>query len=643
MKKQKIFFSTMRSLLFTLFFCLHIFAAQAQFYPVSQIPDSLRQDVGAVYRYDDTFVTIHGKSQVTVKHNYAITILNARGDGFAHFQAYYSQLEEVVSYSAEIYDAKGKRIKKLGKKDFQDHAIDDGMSFDNDGRMKYADMRRPFYPYTVKVSITTRQNHTFYVEGWNPLWASASVQFSRYILRTSPSVPLNIKASFLEDFNVKFTESSTEKRWEIRNAKPVTDELFGGWNAPTVRLQAKKFSIAGYQGEGDSWQALGQFNNTLSKDLKALPEEAKNEVRAILDTLSSQSTEAKVAAVYRYMQQRTRYVGIQLGVGGWRPFSPAYVHERGYGDCKALSFYTKSLLESVGIPAHYTVINAGEDARPIDPDFPVRAFNHIILCVPVPEKQDTLWLECTSQSAPCGYLGHSTGNRRALVVTPEGGKLLPTQHYPAEHNATHRNLRLQLTENGHAHAQTDWEYVGISSEEIEYWKKYKSEKAQREAVYALLTQGEGEMDEFSLSHQAARLPKAQVAAKLRLYNVAGSTSSRLIFSDPFAKSYSVGGWSVAEEARRTPIFIRFGELHEDNIEVAAPQGYAPEHLPEAVEIETKYGSFSQRFEAQEDGKVKITRRFVLHDGHYLPEEFKAFSAFLLQTQKALKQRIVWKK
>lgn len=642
MKKSKILFPTMRSLLFTLFFCLHIFTAQAQFYPVSQIPDSLKQDVGAVYRYDDLFVTIHGKSQVTVKHNYAITILNARGDNFARFKAHYSRLSDLVSYSAEVYDAKGKRIKKLGKRDFEDRAVDDGYSFDNDDRIKYADMRRPFYPYTVKVSITTRRKGTLFIPSWYaPVWAS--VQSSRYILRTSPSVPLNIKARFLEDFSVKFTENSTEKRWEAKNLKSVSGEIFGGANMPTVKVQAKAFSFGGYSGKGESWQALGEFFNTLNAGLAPLPEEAKAEVRAILDTLSSQNIEAKIAAIYRYMQKRTRYVSIQLGIGGLRPFSPAYVHERGYGDCKALSFYTKSLLESVGIPSHYTVINAGEDAKPVDPDFPADYFNHIILCVPVPEKQDTLWLECTSQSAPCGYLGDFTGNRRALVLTEDGGKLLPTQHYPAAHNATHRNLRLQLTENGHAHAQTSWEYVGISSEEIEYWKKYKSEKAQREAVYALLTQGEGEMDEFSLSHQAARLPKAKVAAKLRLYNVAGSTNSRLIFSDPFAKSYFPGGWGIEEKERRTPIFIRFGKLLEDNIEVAAPEGYAPEHLPESTAVETKYGSFFQRFEAQEDGKVKIIRRFVLHDGQYPPEEFKAFSAFLLQTQKALKQRIVWKK
>ena len=121
-----------------------------------------------------------------------------------------------------------------------------------------------------------------------------------------------------------------------------------------------------------------------------------------------------------------------MGIGGWQPFEASLVDQYGYGDCKALSNYTKSLLESLNIEARYTLVKAGEDEPNIISDFPSRQFNHVILCVP--NQGDTLWLECTSQTNPFGYTGTFTSDRDVLVVTDGGGKIVHTPVYSQKDN-----------------------------------------------------------------------------------------------------------------------------------------------------------------------------------------------------------------
>ena len=125
-------------------------------------------------------------------------------------------------------------------------------------------------------------------------------------------------------------------------------------------------------------------------------------------------------AVYDYLAKTTRYVSIQLGIGGLQPITATDVCRTGFGDCKGLSYYAGSMGNELGIPATYTVISSTIER--LLPDFSsANQMNHVILQVPLP--QDTLWLECTNPQLPFGYVHQDIAGHDALLIQPTGGSI----------------------------------------------------------------------------------------------------------------------------------------------------------------------------------------------------------------------------
>ncbi len=72
---------------------------------------------------------------------------------------------------------------------------------------------------------------------------------------------------------------------------------------------------------------------------------------------------------------------------------------------KDLTNYTKALLDLVGVTSYYSHIDANSD-EPVsfENDFAsLEQGNHVILNIP--NKDKDVWLECTSQTMPFGFLG----------------------------------------------------------------------------------------------------------------------------------------------------------------------------------------------------------------------------------------------
>src|SRR3982750_1333936 len=100
--------------------CMNLAFVYAQSYNVFAIPDSLGKEANAVKRYEELRISIKGIDKAVIQHKYAITILNEAGRRYSVYSNDYDKLKSLSDIDGNLYDASGKHLKNVKKKDIAD-------------------------------------------------------------------------------------------------------------------------------------------------------------------------------------------------------------------------------------------------------------------------------------------------------------------------------------------------------------------------------------------------------------------------------------------------------------------------------------------------------------------------------------------
>jgi transglutaminase-like putative cysteine protease len=614
-------------------------------YEVSKIHEALRKGAQAVVRLDEEILDVQDLGFAIQKVRYAITIFGPEADEHATRSVFYDQLTKLTRLDGRVYDQFGKEVARLRKADIVDRACFDGFTFLSDNRVKVASLARNTYPYTVEFEYEYENRNLIGYETWSAQSdPKESVEHSRMVVLLPSSVPSLRYLARNTDVQPVIDQYEGKKRyvWEWKNllvmpkAEPYAPAVH---RLPHVVIAPAKFSVAGYEGDFSSWEGLGKWNAQLNQGRDELPPATQAKVRELVANLPGQ--EAKVRALYEYMQSRTRYVGIQLGIGGWQPFPASEVDAKGYGDCKALSNYMRALLKVVGIESHYTLIYAGDEPwakSNFAPEFPSRQFNHAILCVPL-EQRDTVWLECTSQEQATGYMSNFTDDRHALLVTPEGGKLVRTPRYGRQHNFLHRLATVKVAADGHATAEVRTQYGGLQQDE-QQMDRYAiaAPEEQKKWLYEQIKLPSFEIAAFQLARQKSRVPVVTETLSLKINALAAKSGKRL-FIQPnlFSKWEHV---PAEMEKRQSEVEVsRYDYVDNDTIKFQLPEGYYLEHKPEDVNVQSVFGHYKVVVKV-EANTVTYIRQVSLNQGRFPKEKYQEWVEFYRQVARADKMKIV---
>jgi hypothetical protein len=618
------------------FFCVATIALvsftclKGQVYPVSDIPDSLRKNAHAVIRDYEVTIDLKSSNSYVQKTRKAISVFDEEGEKKAYLGVNYDKDSQVDIKQISVFDRDGKRYKSR-QPAVADYAAFSSYEVFSDHRVKFYQPAFPDFPYTVEYNYEEKRTDILSLGYWKPVSDyDISLQHASLKLNYPANVVVNKK-----EVNIKCSSSVTKdgintEFWELRNTKAIEDEPFDTditERVPCVYLMPLVLSNGKYTGKADSWENYGKWIYDLYKGRDALTPEDSAKVLALTGEVPD--VQGKIKALYRYLQENTRYVAVTLGLGGYQPFDAVTVRKTGYGDCKALSNYLYALLKAAGIESYPAIISAGKFRLPVFNDFPnFSQFNHVILCVP--GNNDTTWLECTDQKIPFGFLGSFTDDRKALLITGQGGKFAHTSRYDPTENYRISRSEFVIDSTGAAICRTDMKFGGLQYDDLTSFLRSGADD-QKKWLYSNSSLPSFQLKAFSVSENKVQQPSAAISETMVSRNYCSQSGNYTILPLNLVNAQKPVQRMVGE--RHSDVIINSSFVDGDTIVFKLQGKFVIESLPKGTEISSVFGKYTSSLAANGD-IITFTRKFEVKEGRYKASTYKEFYDFVMSAAKA---------
>lgn len=607
-------------------------------YDIKNIPSKLKKDAGAVIRKDLTTFEFQDESWTVLKAVYAVTIFTKEKQHYGELQLSYDKFRTISDFEGTIYDADGEEIRDLRKSDTDDYSAISNYSLYEDARVRSAELYHDKFPYTIEYSYEIRYQNFI---GW-PAWYSRNsidpVEYSGFKVITPKNYELRYwRNPISSEPEVTIAGSDKIYLWEYENQPRLLIEAVDNDLediAAIVRIAPYSFDIESNKGSLTSWKEFGEWFYRLTQDRDKLPESAINEIKNTI--LPGDNDKQRIQKLYKYMQSKTRYVSVQLGIGGWQPFDAEYVYNKGYGDCKALSNYMVTLLKTIDIKAFPVLINSGNSRYPMITEFTSNQFNHVIVCVPL--KEDTVWLECTSQIMPAGNIGWNNENRNALMITPEGGVVVKTPVSKSDKNLQTKNFEVTITPRGLADAKGNIVWSGNQHDYVNpVYKDYPPAEKEK-WIKNLPNVPDVKLNEYIFNPSTELESGIELNLDISFPKYGSVTGNRIFFHPNLMERKFTAPKAVGE--RLSPVRITYPYLDIDSILYNLPPDYMIEAIPDEVNINSSFGEFSSKMEKVGDETLLFIRSLEVRENFIPAENYSDYQKFFSDVVKADKSQVV---
>ena len=620
-----------------LFFAASAIAVAQEVWRASDIADSLKREAYSVVRDYKAVVTASSQKSMIVHYHRVVTILNKKGEDHALWNCTTDDFSQLTSFSGKIYDEQGKVRQKLKRSDVHTSQYSEHLATDN--QKNYVEPPVMDYPYTIEYDWEVKSSNG-YVEYdfFSPVW------YDRQALEKASfkvTVPTGTKIRYMslphEQNPQKLEDGKNDVYvWNMPPMRCLIDEEYDDHSmyiCPSVIAMPYEFVFGESSGILDTWENKGKWFHQLAEGRGNLLPADKQKVKEL--TASCTSDKEKIAALYKYLGDKTRYVSIQLGIGGWQPMSAEEVGKTGFGDCKALTNYMQALLKEAGIESCQTIISTRYSE--LLKDFPnMHQTNHVILTIPQADGSNMV-VECTNPQLPLGFISGDYAGHQALQVVNGVGKLIRIPEYTPDNNYEKIVADVQLQADGKSVVKFSDDHYGDCYDAVRSIV-YQDDKERKERVCRWISLQDPVVESVKVNETKTDIPHLDVQSELKGTYAKINGNKMFIVCNPFRNVHI----PRFRKDRTRPIITENAYRLEDEIRITLPDGYVYPASQNADTTKTDFGSYT--LDIRQDGqKLIIKTSFTINKGRFDISRKDDFANFREKTSKMLRRLIIIEK
>jgi tetratricopeptide (TPR) repeat protein/transglutaminase-like putative cysteine protease len=409
---------------------------------------------------------------------------------------------------------------------------------------------------------------------------------------------------------------------ERRGIRPENN--MPGWTEIARYLHVSTFS---------DWDAVGRWYWNLVKEQLVDDAKIRAAVNEVLAGLPKGADErAKVRALYKHVIVSTRYVGLEFGIHGFKPYRTTDVYDRRFGDCKDKASLLKVMLGEAGIKSHLVLVRTRDQGTIGATPASLSAFNHAITYVPSLD----LYLDGTAEFSGPEEL--PTGDQGATVLIVRDGAGAELRTIPVSKpgdNVQHVRQTVTLATDGTATVQHDLTVAGAGAAG---WRSIlqSAENRKERLTNAWGAQFPGvAVEDIKAPTLGDVLLPVKLSSRWQVPAWAQPQSDGLRFP---ALGYRTGlTRSIAGQAKREhDLVMAAPSIEETTLEYVLPKGWKIAQAPADKRIDTPLGAFTLEVETTGD-RARVKTHLEYRKSRFTPAEYRALRDFLSQVDGSLDQ------
>jgi hypothetical protein len=569
------------------------------------------KDAPAVTLFDEYLITVDEQNHAAERERWAVRILKPQGRGYTHCTVSYDIDEKLNYFHSWTFTPDGRQMQAMDS-DFVDHGAYAGAVMQFTERIRGVNPPASDPGAVVACETEVQLRPYMQEETWE-------IQTSIPVVSEALELALPPGGHYADSWRrytpIKPIETgSNHLRWEIKDMPGLDLENLHAtphWGALAARMSVK-WGDAAVKGADNQWRAIGLWQEQLEQHRPDPTPEITARTQELVAGAPDLYT--KLSRITDYIQKNVRYFVVEKGMGGWQAHYAADIFRNRYGDCKDKTTLLISMLRVIGVPAYYLHVDSRRGI--IDPDAPSLIGNHMITAIELPDGENDprllarvkavtgktlLIFDPTDEVTPVGLIRSELQGGYGNIANGANSQVLLMPVLPPEAEGMSRKGSFTLGVDGTISGDVREQFLGDEATSERWFIKDNDSRE----LHEKLEKGLGSdlpglsFKGFEFSGAAELDHPLDLDLHLTASGYAHPSGPLLLLRPRVLGTHAhLVPDVMAGKERAYPIELGHPGRWRDSFDIAIPEGYVIDDIPNPVDVDVDFASYHSSVSAQ---------------------------------------------